>query len=178
MTVNFENEFSKLNLGKIVEAFPVRTVPTKKSAQSVAQAVFEKHTSGITDYIAVLEDQKTNCYIARNKNTYSNFQIKSTKKNETYVVDGGFSENNDSRVEVVFNGQVFRLKDDTDIMDINSVRYQIRKDKKASAFIDNFIFTDEKARKKYAIYEKKQQYMEEKNKTRMSKLQIGKKSYS
>jgi len=63
-------------------------------------------------------------------------------------------------------------------MDINSVRYQIRKDKKASAFIDNFIFTDEKARKKYAIYEKKQQYMEEKSKIRMSKLQRGKKSYS
>ena len=96
--------------------------------------------------------------------------VKKTQKHETYVIDNGFSENNITDIEVILNGKRVAIKNDTDITDINSIRYQLRNNKRATRFIDTFILTDERARKKYAIYENKQQYLE--NKKQKSTLNV------
>ena len=124
--------------------------------------MFEKNTSQTSDYISTMKTETTNCYIVKNNHRYSSFQIKKTQKNETYVTDNGFSENTNTNVEVILNGKSLTIKNDTDITDINSIRYQLRNNKRIARFIDTFILTDERARKKYAIYENKQQYMENK----------------
>lgn len=163
MITGFEREFNKLELGKIVKTFPVTTVSPENNI-SITQALFEKSGVETSDYTSVAKTEKTNCYIAKNNKRYSSFMIKKTEKVETYVVDNGFSENKDYGVEVVLNDRSVKLKKDTDITDINSVRYQLRTDKKMVSFIDTFILSDEKSRKKYAIYESKQKYLEEKAK--------------
>ena len=177
MTKNFENKFSSLNLGKITTTFPIKTISSNGSDKIVAQALFEKQTSNLSADISVLTSENTNCYIVKNKNRYLNFQIKSTDKLETFVIDHGFNENRENRVEAILNGKSFRLNSKTSITDINSVRYQLRNNKQATAFIDNYIFVDNKDKKKYAIYERKQQYLEEQAKKSTLKIQNKSNSY-
>lgn len=164
MATNFEHEFNKLDLGNALITFPTYTIISENGSKIVAHALFEKHLTESTDYISVLESENTNCYIVKNKNRYSSFQIKSTDKLETFVIDHGFNENRENNVVAILNGKSINLKKGTPITDINSIRYQLRNNKKAAAFIDAFVFTDDKDRKTYALYEKKQQYIEQKTK--------------
>ena len=164
------NQFKKLGLGKLIDISTPKIVTTENNIQTVSQAMFEKNTSQTSDYISTINTETTNCFIVKNKSRYSIFQIKKTQKHETYVIDNGFSENNITDIEVILNGKRVAIKNDTDITDINSIRYQLRNNKRATRFIDTFILTDEKSRKKYVIYENKQQYLE--NKKQKSALDV------
>ena len=149
-------------MGKVIDFSIPEFIIKENNITMVSNAIFEKNTSQTSDYDSIMKTQTTNCYIIRRNHRYSNFQIKKTQQNETYITDNGFSENSNTNVEVIFNGKSIAVKKDTDITDINSIRYQLRNNKGIARFIDTFILTDEKARKKYAIYENKQQYLENK----------------
>ena len=55
--------------------------------------------------------------------------------------------------EVSFDGKTYRLDSDTDISDINQVRYQLRNNKEVSYFLDKFVIVSEKEREVYRKYE-------------------------
>ena len=55
--------------------------------------------------------------------------------------------------EAVLGHKVYTLGDDTDISDINQVRYQLRNNKEASYFLDKFVIVSDKEREAYRKYE-------------------------
>ena len=152
----------KLDLGNLIQSFETKTFLTSKSEYKLSQALFKKDVLKQQDYQSVNSTQTTNLFVARGSGRSAVLQIKKTDNLETFVMADGFGENKTSKTELFYNKRSLVLKEGTEIDDICAVRYQIKADKKIASFIDKFILTDEKERKKYALYEKKQQFLEAK----------------
>lgn len=167
MTQNFNLQFQNLNLGEQTKTFPLQKIENPKTTYYVAHSMFTKSDVKENPYQVTNVTQKTNCYIVQSHSRFSYMQIRSFENIETAVMADGFTENKSTNTEVVLNSRTYALKEGTKIDDINDVRWQLRNNKIAAAFIDKYVLVDKDARKKYNLYEKKQQYLEEKNQQKL-----------
>lgn len=156
----FNKKFDSLNLGRRIECGihapwlrePIVTVQKGKETYHVCDAsFFSVEGDG--------EEKKysdARVFLVENNGNFEKMVF--TSQAVQFFQDWHKKEH----VEAEFNGEHIVLPSFTILSDVYDLRFQVRNNKKAKQFMDDFIIVDEDQRKHYKLYEIKRAYQEKK----------------
>lgn len=167
----FNKKFCSLKLGRRVECGnhlwwltePIKTVQKGKDVYHVSNAPFFSTEQGAKVGETTVH---TLCFLVKNKEKFSNLLI--THKADHLPGTNVFAND---RIEVIFNKRHIPLPKTTDIFDKYDLRFQLRNDKEARQFFDDFVIVSEIDRKHYKLYEAQQLYHQKRANTLQRKIQ-------
>ena len=94
----------------------------------------------------------THCFLVENNGHFSSVLFED-RAERTFGSNYG-----DSRVEFISGDTKISLKNNTDIFDVYDLRFQLRGNKEAKQFMDDFVIVGDMDRKRYKIYAMRQFY--------------------
>ncbi len=165
----FDKKFISLKLGRRVECGmhlywlkePIQTIQKGKDTYYVSDATFFS-----TEQSQKLGEDftQTHAFLVKKDKNFSSVYIISRATHAGALFK-------DQRSEFVIDGETIPLNDKTDIYDLYDVRFQLRNNKKARQFFDDFLIVDSVMRKHYKLYETQHLYREKRTNILQRKIQ-------